>query len=214
MKLFGIARGITHEDKIKLVETIRSKTNLDTHYFVMIIVSVGLATCGILLDSIPVLIASMIIAPLLYPILGLSLAVTVGSKDIMHNSLKVFGKSIFYALIVSIIITFLFGFQGVAVRTLVSFNYDLFLSILVAGFSGFIATYGMLHPQVSSSYIGVAIAVSLVPPLAAIGVGIALLDFAFMRFAASVFTVNVIGIVVSSIITFIVLNVNEKTVQK
>lgn len=214
MKLFGIARGISHEDKIKLVETIRSKTNLDTHYFVLILVSVGLATCGILLDSLPVLIASMIIAPLLYPILGLSLAVTIGAKDIFNNSLQVFGKSILYALIISIIITFLFGIQGVSVRTLVSFNYDLFLSIIVAGFSGFIATYGMLHPQVSSSYIGVAVAVSLVPPLAAIGVGFASFDFAFMRFAASVFTVNVIGIVVSSIITFIVLNVNEKTVQK
>jgi len=106
MKLFGIARGISHEDKIKLVETIRSKTNLDTHYFVLILVSVGLATCGILLDSLPVLIASMIIAPLLYPILGLSLAVTIGAKDIFNNSLQVFGKSILYALIISIIITF------------------------------------------------------------------------------------------------------------
>ncbi|MCA9356403.1 DUF389 domain-containing protein [Candidatus Nomurabacteria bacterium] len=200
---------INKNDKLALIKEIKANLSSSKEYYVLMITSAAMATCAILLDSIAILIASMIIAPLLQPILGISVGFSIRDQKITKDAINIFIRSVIYTLGISVLFTFLFGVQGVGERFIVSFENDLFLSIIVAAFSGFIATYGMIHPKVSSSLTGIAIAVSLVPPLAAVGVGIASLDGSLIRYASGVFVVNIIGIIIASIITLILMNINE-----
>ena len=81
--------------------------------------------------------------------------------------------------------------------------------------AGLAASFALINPKLNESLPGVAISVALIPPLAVIGIGIALLDWTVVSNAFLLFIINIGGIIFASMITFSLMNfyVRRKVAQ-
>lgn len=173
----------------------------DNDYYVLLIGSICIAIGAIFTDSIAVLIASMIVAPLASPILALGLSIAVGSKKLALKASVMLAYSCIIALAIATIVTLLFGKDRTADRY-ISFDSNHVIAVAVAVVSGVIAAYGTIKPKVSGAITGVAIAVSLMPPLVAVGINFTAGDKSQGFQAGLLFLLNVVGILLASIITY------------
>lgn len=205
MSLFFTPRPYIKENKQKAVAELLENTVPDRDFYLLVIGAIILATCGILIDSIPVLIASMIVAPLTYPILSLALSIPAGDGRLFGRSVSMLIISILLAIIVGGLFSlFVKSYFDVAERVLISFFPNIFFDLVIAVVSGAVASYGLVRSKVGEAITGIGIAVSLMPPLVATGIGLfdPVNDLAVR--AGSIFLLNVIGILVGSMLVFLV----------
>ena len=206
MSLFFTPRKFSAESKEQAVRELLENAVPDRDFYLLVIGAIILAAAGILTDSIPVLIASMIVAPLAYPILALGLGIVVRDGRLIFRSLGMILISIVSAIVIAGFFS-LFAksyFTVVSERVFVKFFPNYFFDILIAVISGAIASYGLIRTKVGAAMTGIGIAVSLMPPLVAIGIG--LFDQATAGLASRafmIFILNILGILAASIITFL-----------
>ncbi len=189
------------ESKHQAIAELLDKSNHDGDYYVLLLGAIALAACAIFTDSLAVLIGSMIVAPLAYPILALGLGLVAGNPRLIGRGLALLLLSIGIGLAIAGCATLMFG-DGRVVPHYIMFNSDRAIAVVVALVSGAIAAYGLIRPKVSSAITGVAIAVSLVPPLVATGINFAAGDIATEQGALVIFLLNVGGVLVGSMCVF------------
>jgi len=193
-------------DKTQAIEKLVSHSTPSSDFFFMVLLSVLMATFGILIDSITVIIGSMLIAPLLSPILSLSLGVIMSDSKLMRRSLKTLGRSMLWAVVAATVATLLFGNGSPIPESVMKTLNPSFLYMAVAIVSGFAAAFALAKPKLNETLPGVAIAVTLIPPLALIGIGIAHWNWNIITSAFIIFILNAIGIIFASMITFSLMN--------
>ena len=209
MKFIFASRPFSKESKREAVKALLENTVPDRDFYILILGAIILATCGILTDSIPVLIASMIVAPLAYPILSLGLSIiALDGKLLLRSAIMLVVSMILAVVIAGLFSLFVKSYFEVAERVFISFFPNMFFDVLIAAVSGAIASYGLIRSKVGTAMTGVGIAVSLMPPLVATGIGLfdPANDLALR--AGSIFLLNVLGILVGSIITFWIFDIH------
>lgn len=211
--LFG---NLTEKEKNSAIDRIIQHAVPRQDFFLMLVLAVAMASSGILLESTIVLVGSMLIAPLLYPLLSLSLGVIVVDNKLIRQSLITILKSVGYALITGFVIGFLFSSHNVSTFALMVAGASASLVYaLIAAISGFAAAFAVTKPHLNETLPGIAISVALVPPLAVAGIALSAFDWEIFRDATLLFTVNVIGIVFSAMIVFALFKFSsKKTVAK
>ena len=210
MSFLYAARPYKEEDKQKAVAKLLENALPDRDFYLLIVSAIVLAACGILIDSLPVLIASMIVAPLAYPILSLGLGIVAGNRKLLFRSLSMLVIAIVLAIFVGGIFSLVVrNYFSVAERVFISFFPNIFFDVLIAIVSGVVAVYGLVRSRVGAVMTGIGIAVSLMPPLVAIGIGLfdPVGDLAVR--GGSIFLLNVFGILVGSMITFWALGIHR-----
>ena len=211
MSFLYAPRPYIKESKQKAVDELLENTVPDRDFYLLVIGAIILATCGILTDSIPVLIASMIVAPLTYPILSLALSIPAGDGRLFGRSVSMLVISIFLAVVVGGLFSlFVKSYFDVAERVLISFFPNIFFDLAIAVVSGSIAAYGLIRSKVGEAITGIGIAVSLMPPLVATGIGLfdPINDLAIR--AGSIFLLNVVGILAGSMLVFLVFGLHKE----
>jgi len=203
--VFTPFNNLSELDKTNAVEKMVSQSTPSNDFFFMMTLAVLMATFGVLIDSIAVVIGSMLIAPLLSPILSLSLGVILADMQLVSRSLRTVGKSVGLALIASAVITLLFG-QGAIPSGVIDTLEPSFLYMGIAIVAGFAASFALVKPKMNETLPGVVIAVTLIPPLALMGVGAAKWNAEIVSDAFLVFLLNAVGIVFASMITFSLMN--------
>lgn len=192
---------LTEEQKNDAIENIIQHASPRQDFFLMLILSVAMAVFGILLGSTVILIGSMLIAPLLYPLLSLSLGVITSDERLIGRAAYTILKSVAFALLTGFVIAFLFsGASGEAAFPAASAPSLMYA--LVAAIAGFAAAFAVTKPHLTETLPGVAIAVALVPPLAVAGVGLAHFNWHLISDSLLLFVVNVIGIMFSAMVVF------------
>jgi uncharacterized hydrophobic protein (TIGR00271 family) len=181
----------------------------DRDFYLLVTGAILFALLAIFTDSIAVLIASMIVAPLASPILALSLGIAVGDMRLILRSLGMMIVSLAAAIVLAWLGTLLFGYVRVD-PVFISFGGNLYIATIIALIAGAIAAYGFMRVKVGAAMTGIGIAVSLMPPLVATGVGIADANWAFAATTFTVFVLNVIGILVASMIVFSVFGLRKE----
>lgn len=162
-----------------------------------------MASFGLLLDNASVIIGSMLIAPLLWPILSLGLGVVLADTKLILRSIFIIIKAIDLGIIASASITVLFASpdliltSGIINRTEPSLVYA-----IIAFIAGLAAAYSVVTHDINETLPGVAISVALIPPVASVGIGLALLNWQVMSQSFILFLTNSIGIIFASIIIF------------
>lgn len=178
----------------------------------MLTLAVSMAVFGVLLGSTVILIGSMLIAPLLYPLLSLSLGIIASDQKLIARSLYTVVKSVALALAAGFAIGLVFGgatsamvgsggAEAFALYVTVGGASSLIYAV-VAAIAGFAAAFAMTKPHLNESLPGVAISVALVPPLAFAGIGLSYFDWTVVSNSLLLFLVNVIGIMFSAMIVF------------
>ncbi len=205
---------LTEKDKSDAIKRLIDESTPRDEFFLMTVLSVLMAAFGLLIDSSAVIIGSMLIAPLLSPILGVSLGVVMADSKLMMRSLITIGKALLWSIPAAAVVTLLFATQvdlGTAMngeilaRTEVSIVY-----IAIAVIAGFAASFALIKPQLSATLPGVAISVAIIPPLAVTGIGIANFNWNMITSSFILFLINAISIVFASMIVFSFMNLYVK----
>ena len=213
MSVFARFRALPDKDKAAPVRKLVENGSPDFDYFYLIGLSTLMATLGLLLDSGSIVIGSMLIAPLMYPILEVALGLVMMNDNIglLQRALSTLTKSLGAGLALSVVAAFLFGNEAmyqsseVLARTEPSHLY-----LLVAIVAGAAVTYMLVKPEWGDALPGVAISVALIPPLAAVGIGIASWNPHVIKGAAMILLLNLFGIITIAVVMFLLMNLSEK----
>ncbi len=149
----------------------------------------------------------MLVAPLMSPILGLSLASLAGEQRMFRNAVIALSEGVLLAIFLSFTLGWVAQIlpfdmllevpQEVLARTRPT-PFD--LGIALAG--GAAAAYALAQPRLSAALPGVAIATALMPPVCTAGIGISLGDSRIAFGAGLLFFTNLACISFAGILVF------------
>jgi len=190
------------EERFKdLFIALRDDASLNSQYVVLMLLSTVLATVGLYLDSASVIIGAMLLAPLMAPIISLSMGLLRHEQKLFKRSVYKIIFGVFLALIASAILALISPYQPFTDEMRARINPTV-LDLTVAIAAGIAGAYTKSFKEILQSLAGVAIAVALVPPLAVAGIGLGRFDLYIFSEAFLLFSTNLIGIVVAAALTF------------
>lgn len=179
--------------------------------WVLMGLSSAIAAYGLILDNIAVVIGAMMLAPVLAPIVSSSIAVTVGDIKMMKKGLFSALGGVFTAIAISSISVLPFTVEiNSTMNTIVSAGVPNLVLSLFVGSAAALAFVTGYRDQIA----GVAVAVALVPPLAATGIGITLGDRLFSLNALSIAVINLLAVLISGSISLKLLGFRPSTYYK
>jgi uncharacterized hydrophobic protein (TIGR00271 family) len=189
------------DDFKDLLTALKDSSKFSATYLILMILSTLLATTGLFANSAPVIIGAMILAPLMAPIISLSMGVIRTDQFLLFKSIQTLAIGIFMALLFSSIYTIFIPLDQITAEMQGRLHPNL-LDLLVAVFSGIAGAYATSKEEVAKSLAGVAIAVALVPPLSVTGIGIGLGNIDVIYGSFLLFITNLVGITLSASLTF------------
>jgi uncharacterized hydrophobic protein (TIGR00341 family) len=178
-------------------------------FIVMVIASAIVATAGLLVNSAAVVVGSMVIAPVIGPALATSVGTVIKDEELFREGFKLQVIGFSLAVIAATAFALLARATqlvppGVDVTTIEQVQGRLspdFLSLAVALSAG-VAGALSLSTGVSAALVGVMIAAALIPPVAAVGIGIAW-GLPRVIFGASVLVIlNALAVNLATLIVF------------
>jgi len=191
------------EDQVYLL-TRHSGNDRLFRFSALLILSAVIATGGVLLDSTATVIGAMIVAPLAWPIQGVALAIVQARIGQVRRSASILG----FAMIAVVIVGFLIALavpdelSPVNNAQIASRTAPNLLDLFVAIATGTVGAFAVSRSDLSGVLPGVAIAISLVPPLAVAGVVLSEGDLLATLGALTLFLANAIAIVICGLIVF------------
>ena len=198
---------INPADYADLIYALRHGSVWGPDFIGMLGLASAIASLGLLQNSPAVVIGSMLLAPLMTPMIGLGLALTQANMRFM----RIFGRSIGLGFLLTLAVSFLVGMITPSGATLpdevLARGGPNVLDLLVALCAAAAATFAMARPNIAGAIAGVAIATALVPPVCAVGVSLAHGEFLNAFGAATLFFTNLLAIIVMSSFTFSFLGV-------
>ncbi len=139
---------------------------------ILLTLAAAISTYGLLSDSVAAVIGAMIVAPLMLPIMGLAFGISLGDRKAITNSLLVGLAGAATAVLVGYVLSLVMpsSFNPENVPQIMLRTSPRLLDLLAALATGLAGAFAIGRKDVSDTLPGVAIAISLVPPLANAGI--------------------------------------------
>jgi len=186
------------EDKL-FFEGAKRRVNLE-RFTILLFLATVIATYGVLGDSVATIIGAMIIAPLMKPIMGTAAGLVMGS-------MKRAGRSFLTVILGVMGVIFTAWFISTFLNTtIISFTSNSAIisrispsltDLMVALASGAAGAFAMSRSDVADTLPGVAISISLVPPLCVVGIGLSEAEWAVASGAMLLFLTNFLSILLA-----------------
>jgi uncharacterized hydrophobic protein (TIGR00271 family) len=176
-----------------------------TNFFVLLLLSTVIATYGVLSDSTATVIGAMIVAPLMGPIMATTAAVVMGSFQRSLRSLALVIVGVVSVILFSVLLTLLVPTVSISftnngeITSRISPGLYALLTALGAGAAG---AYITAKAEIADAMGGVAIAISLVPPLCVVGISISQGNWAAAAGSLLLFLTNLFAILLAGGIVF------------
>jgi len=209
-----LARSLYHslpiERRNEVLTELEQSSSPGFDYFILVVLSCSIATFGLLTDSAAVIIGAMLVAPLMSPILGLSLASVAGEQRMFRHAIIALVEGVLLAIVLSALFGWiarllpfdlLVELPGEIIARTHPTPFD--LGIALAG--GAAAAYALAQPRLSAALPGVAIATALMPPVCTVGIGLSLQNPNVILGAGLLFFTNLAAISFAGIFVFAVL---------
>jgi uncharacterized hydrophobic protein (TIGR00271 family) len=141
-------------------------------FWALLILAAAIATFGLYADSVAAVIGAMIVAPLMLPIMGLAFGIAIGDRGAIVTSLLVGVGGMLTAVLVGYLISFIMpsAFDPTTNGQIMARTAPRLVDLLAALATGLAGAFAIGRKDVSDTLPGVAIAISLVPPLANVGI--------------------------------------------
>lgn len=192
---------LSDDRKQSIAENIINDSHIDKLYWCQLVVACMLATLWLLMNSIPVVIWSMLVSPILTPIKTFAFAIINWKKHVYINSLKILLLSILIAIPSSFLICYLVPFSSITEQVLLRASPTV-VDWIVAILSWLIAFLFLWDEKMEESIVWIAIAVSLMPPLAAVWIGLHFMNWSVAQWSFLLFITNLVGILTVGILIF------------
>jgi uncharacterized hydrophobic protein (TIGR00341 family) len=193
----------------ELYEDIKDAARCSRVYLSMTVLSTIVAAIGLHTNSVAIIIGAMVIAPLLGPNMALALATTLGDLSLLRRavltSLAGIGTAAALSVIFGVLVHLDPALSETASRSRVGPG-DIAVA-LASGSAGALA----FTTGVSTTLIGVMVAVALLPPLVTFGLLLGDGHAALAMGALSLFLVNLICVNLAGVTTFLVQGIRPAT---
>ena len=164
-------------------------------------IAIIIASVGLNVNSIPVVIGAMLISPLMGPIFGLGLGLGVSDMDLVKSS----GKNLLVMVCISLAASFIYFLITPLSLTnpteLLARTNPTIYDVLIALFGGFAGILEQCRKDKGTVFSGVAIATALMPPLCTAGFGLASGSFNYFIGALYLFVINCLFIMLATYVS-------------
>ena len=186
-----------------------------SRYWVLLVLAAVIATAGLISSSEATVIGAMIVAPLMTPILGTALALVLADRThflrsaglVVAGALLVVGIGMVMAFVVHPVDAFA-GNAQVEARTSATL-----IDLVAALATGTVGAFALIRSEVSDTLPGVAIAISLVPPLATVGLLLEVGRFDAAAGALLLFATNVAAIIATGVVVLLLYRVRDAALE-
>ena len=198
---------------IEGTETYRRLVN----FFVLLLLATVIATYGVLSSSTATVIGAMIVAPLMGPIMATAAAVVMGSGQRAMRSLGLVIIGVISVILLSMVLTLIvpdvtISFTNNAeIASRISPGLFALFTALGAGAAG---AFIMSRAEIADSMGGVAIAISLVPPLCVVGISISQGEWLAAGSALLLFMTNFFAILFAGGLVFMALGLGRLALEE
>jgi uncharacterized hydrophobic protein (TIGR00271 family) len=192
---------ISQSDRKKFCEAIIEGSAPSADFYLLVVLSALIVSLGLVKDNVVLLIGGMLVAPILSSILAISLGLIILNFKVIFRSIRIMATS----LILSVFISFWVGLSvyydisSIKLMQNIAPSWYVFIVALIAGTA---ASFTWAKPNLNSTLPGIAITVTLIPPMAAIGLALASMDYNMVLRATQSLFLNIGGIILASLIVF------------
>lgn len=166
----------------------------------ILVCAIIIASIGLNVNSIPVIIGAMLISPVMGPILGFGFSLGVYDRHLLRESLRNFGVMVAVSILASAVFFLLSPLNMEHPTELLARTNPTVYDVLVALFGGFAGILENSRKERGTVLSGVAIATALMPPLCTIGYGISILNWTYILGASYLFLINSVFIALATFI--------------
>jgi len=170
-------------------------------FTVLLFLSTVIAAFGVINDSTATVIGAMIIAPLMTPIMATAAAIVMGKMDWSLRSLLLVVLGVLLVIITSLLIgalvnavSFISFTQNSQITSRIS---PRLTDLCIALASGAAGAFAMSRDDIADSLPGVAISISLVPPLCVVGIALSAGQWSAAEGAMLLFLTNFFSILLA-----------------
>lgn len=204
-----MAKGDSDQLDAKLFYDIGDRRVRLTRFAVLLILSVVIATLGILTDSTAVVIGAMLVAPLMTPIMGAANGLVSGRPARAAASATIVAAGALTAILLAATMArFLPVFGEIETNTQITARVSpTLLDLLIALAAGAAGAFALSREDVADSLPGVAVAVALVPPLAVVGVSFEAGTMGDAVGALLLFLTNLVAIILAGGFVFLLMGI-------
>lgn len=162
-----------HMDTEKAEASIRSNIYFRGPNAWILAVAIIIASVGLNVNSIPVIIGAMLISPLMGPIFGIGLALGTNDVPLLKAAAKNLLIMVCISLAVSIVYFLITPLSLTNPTELLARTNPTIFDVIIALFGGFAGIFEQCRKEKGTVFSGVAIATALMPPLCTAGFGLA-----------------------------------------
>lgn len=173
-------------------------------FWTMLVLSGVIAVAGVLSDSTATVIGAMIIAPLSVPIMGIALGIVLADRGLVGRSVGFVASGLVAVVGIGVLASLVLpsATHVIANSQVTGRTSPGILDLIAALATGVAGAVGLSRRDVSDVLPGVAIAISLVPPLGVVGVCLGQGEVAMAIGALVLFASNVVALVLAGTVVF------------
>ncbi len=157
-----------------------------------------IASVGLNVNSIPVIIGAMLISPVMGPIMGFGLGLGTQDNELVKNAMKNFAVMVAISILASSLFFVLSPLSLANPSELLARTRPTIYDVFIALFGGFAGIIETSRKDKGSVITGVAIATALMPPLCTVGYGISIWKGSVIFGALYLFLINSIFIALAT----------------
>ncbi|MBR1517845.1 MAG: TIGR00341 family protein [Bacteroidales bacterium] len=196
----SIARLHGHMDVGAAAESIKNNIYFRGPNVYILFFAIVIASLGLNVNSIPVIIGAMLVSPLMGPIVGLGLSLGTNDTDLLRASLRNLAVMVIISIVASTLYFLLTPLRLENPTELLARTNPTIYDVLIALFGGFAGIFETCRKEKGTVLAGVAIATALMPPLCTIGYGLAQLNMNYAVGALYLFFINSVFIALATFI--------------
>ena len=181
--------------------SIRKNIAFKGHNVFILACAIIIASVGLNVNSIPVIIGAMLISPVMGPILGFGFGLGIQDNRLVKDSLENFGVMVAISIAASALFFVLSPLTLENPSELLARTNPTIYDVLIALFGGIAGMLETSRKDRGTVISGVAIATALMPPLCTIGYGISILNWHYVLGALYLFLINSIFIALATLMT-------------
>ena len=164
----------------------------------ILIFAIVIASVGLNVNSIPVVIGAMLISPLMGPIMGIGLALGINDTDLLRRSFKNLLIMSAISVITSTVYFLITPLDLEEPTELLARTNPTVYDVFIAFFGGLAVITEVCKKEKGTVIAGAAIATALMPPLCTAGFGLANGNFFYFIGASYLFFINSVFIAIAS----------------
>jgi uncharacterized hydrophobic protein (TIGR00271 family) len=184
------------------VDRLLKESKFTFNFFFLVIVSSVIATIGLLNNNTAIIIGAMIIAPLLNPLLCLSMGFLTIKKKMITYGITSLVLGAVIGVLTATATTLLLGRTALPPTVIDLYTVHEFEFILIAFLTGMAGGVASLNAKKSEQLVGVAIAVALIPPISFAGISLAINEITLFQSSITLLTLSILSTSLGAMIVY------------